>query len=204
MNWIHRWLCRSPQWRNRLQERMPWALDGIDLGPQVLEVGPGPGLTTDLLRSRIARLTVLEIDSALANSLAARLLGSNVTVVCGDATSMPFADAQFSAAVSFTMLHHLPSPRLQDKLLGEVLRVLAPGGVFVGVDSRQSLRMRLIHVCDTLVPVDPNSFNARLEAAGFRDVLIESNKQAFRFRARRATQPSTHPVDHAWPGAPLR
>jgi hypothetical protein len=64
--------------------------------------------------------------------------------------------------------------------------------------------MRLIHVCDTLVPVDPNSFNARLEAAGFRDVLIESNKQAFRFRARRATQPSTHPVDHAWPGAPLR
>ena len=179
-------------------------MEEIDLGPQVLEVGPGPGLTTDLLRPRIARLTVLEIDSALANSLAARLLASNVTVIRGDATSMPFADAQFSAAVCFTMLHHVPSPQLQDKLLEEVLRVLAPGGVFAGVDSRQSLRMRLIHIRDTLVPIDPNSFGARLEAAGFRDVFIEANKQAFRFRARRATQPSTHPGDHALPRAVLR
>lgn len=185
MNWIHRWLCRSPGWRNKLQERIPWALEGADLGPEVLEVGPGPGLTTDLLSPRIARLTALEIDSVLANSLAARFLGSNVTVIRGDATSMPFADAQFSGAVCFTMLHHVPSPRLQDKLLAEVLRVLAPGGVFAGVDSRQSLRMRLLHIRDTLVPIDPSGFSSRLAAAGFRDVLVESNQEAFRFRARR-------------------
>ncbi len=162
---------------------MPWVLSGVELGEDVLEVGPGPGLTTDILRRRIARMTALEIDPVLADSLAARLGGSNVTVVQGDATQMPFEDGRFSGAVSFTMLHHVPSPALQDSLLREVRRVLRPGGVFAGVDSRQSLVMRLLHIHDTLVPVDPDRLGARLEAAGFRDVLIESNDRAFRFRA---------------------
>lgn len=164
---------------------MPWVLDGVDLGPNVLEVGPGPGLTTDLLRPRMARLIALELDPALAGSLAARLRGSNVTVIQGDATVMPFGDAGFSGAVSCTMLHHLPSPALQDMLLREVRRVLKPGGMFAGVDSRQSLGMRLIHIHDTLVPVNPETFRARLEAAGFLDVFIETNDRAFRFHARR-------------------
>jgi SAM-dependent methyltransferase len=107
-----------------------------------------------------------------------------VTVIRGDATAMPFVDARFSGAVSFTMLHHLPSPDLQDKLLREVRRVLRPGGVFAGVDSRQSLSMRLLHIHDTLVPVNPNTFSARLEAAGFQDVFIETDNRAFRFHAR--------------------
>ncbi len=44
--------------------------------------------------------------------------------------------------------------------------------------------MRLLHVRDTLVPVDPGTFGARLEAAGFGDVLVETNPYAFRFHAR--------------------
>jgi SAM-dependent methyltransferase len=98
---------------------------------------------------------------------------------------MPFSDAQFSGGVSFTMLHHVPSPELQDKLLREVWRVLEPGGVFAGSDSRQSLLMRLIHNGDTLVPVDPDTFGLRLEAAGFEVVELEKNSDAFRFHARK-------------------
>lgn len=164
---------------------MPWVLSGVELGEEVLEVGPGPGLTTDLLRPHIAHLTALEIDPLLADSLASRLRGSNVTVIQGDGTAMPLGDAQFSGAVSFTMLHHVPSANLQDKLLREVRRVLKPGGMFAGVDSRQSLGMRLIHIHDTLVPVNPNTFSTRLEAAGFQDIFIETNARAFRFHARR-------------------
>ena len=185
MNGVHRWMCRSAFWRKTLEQKvMPWVLSGVELGEEVLEIGPGPGLTTDLLRQRIARITALEIDPVLADSLAARLGSSNVTVIRGDATAMPFVDARFSGAVSFTMLHHLPSPDLQDKLLREVRRVLRPGGVFAGVDSRQSLSMRLLHIHDTLVPVNPNTFSARLEAAGFQDVFIETDNRAFRFHAR--------------------
>lgn len=186
MNLIHRWLCRSAHWQKELEGRVvPWVLSGVELGADVLEVGPGPGLTTDLLRARTARLTALEIDPALANALSARLTGSNVAVIQGDATSMPFEDARFSGAVSFTMLHHVPSRELQDKLLREVRRVLRPAGTFAGVDSRQSFFMRLIHIHDTLVPVEPSTFRTRLEAAGFEDILIEANPHSFRFCARR-------------------
>ena len=106
-------------------------------------------------------------------------------VVWGDATDMPFPDAFFSAAVSMTMLHHVPSTALQDRLLAEVHRVLQPGGFFVGSDSLTSPFFRLVHVFDTLVPVDPESFAPRLEAAGFEDVWVDRAKRAFRFRARK-------------------
>lgn len=185
MNRIHRWLCRSGRWGRMLDQIIvPWVLSDVSLGDDVLEVGPGPGLTTDLLRARTAHLTALEIDSALASSLAARMAGSNVAVVRGDATAMPLKDAQFSGAVSFTMLHHVPSPALQDKLLREVHRTLKPGGVFAGVDSLQSFGMRMLHLWDTLVPVDPAGFLARLESAGFREPFVEANEHAFRFHAR--------------------
>jgi SAM-dependent methyltransferase len=186
MNRLHRWYCRTDRWRRTLEGRLlPWALAGADLGDDLLEIGPGPGLTTDVLAGRAARLTSIEIDPRLARALAERVGRPNVTVVEGDATDMPFDDAAFSGAVALTMLHHVPSPRLQDRLLREVHRVLRPGGIFAGSDSTTSWLFRLVHVGDTLVPVEPSGFGRRLEAAGFREVRVDAGRGAFRFRARR-------------------
>jgi SAM-dependent methyltransferase len=185
MNRLHHWLCHSNRWRKTIQQRVPWAVSSAGLGQLVLELGPGPGLATDVLCRMAERLTAIEVDPKLAASLGSRLRGSNVQVVAGDATDMPFADGQFSAIVCFTMLHHVPSPQLQDRLFRQVWRVLQPGGVFVGSDSLQSWLMRLIHVGDTLVPVDPSTVGARLEAAGLKVLEIEKNSNAFRFYARR-------------------
>ena len=191
MNRLHRWLCRSDRWRSTVAQRLPWAIGDADLGPNVLEIGPGPGLTTDLLRTSVPRLTALEIDPALASSLNSRLKGSNVQVIEGDATGMPFGESEFSGAVSFTMLHHVPSQELQNKVFAEVLRVLKPGGLFVGSDSLQNWLMRIIHIGDTLVPVNPDTFGVRLERGGFEVLEVQKNLQAFRFRARR---PPASPV----------
>ena len=186
MNRIHHWLCRSESWRKELEATIvPWVLGGVTLGSNVLEVGPGPGLTTDILRSRVAALTALEIDSELANSLADRTRGGNVKVIQGDATAMPFENAQFSGALCFTMLHHVPSPALQDKLLGEIFRVLQPGAMLAGVDGLTSTYMKVIHLFDTLVPINPSTFQVRLQAAGFEDILVEATPKRFRFRARK-------------------
>jgi len=165
-----------------------WVLSGCDLGANVLELGPGPGLTTDLLARSVPQLTALELDPKLANSLSSRFQHSNVQVITGDATAMPFSDGRFSSGVSFTMLHHVPTPALQDRLLGEVWRVLQPGGIFVGSDSLQSLFMRLIHIGDTLVPIDPDRFGVRLENARFHVLEIEKRADVFRFCARKPLQ----------------
>lgn len=186
MNKFHRWFCRSTYWKKTLEEKIvPWALKGIEMGDEVLEIGPGPGMTTDVLRQRFAKLTSIEIDHRLAQSLKRRMQGTNVEVVETDATAMNFADGSFSGALSFTMLHHVPSPELQDRLLAEVFRVLKPGAMFVGTDSTWSRSFQLIHLFDTMVIVDPETFSTRLEAVGFTEVSVKPVKGMFGFRARR-------------------
>ena len=167
------------------QRIIPWTLDGVELGDDVLEIGPGPGLATDVLRTIAPRLTSIEIDRRQVDSLKRRMEGTNVTIVEGDATEMPFPDGSFSGAVSLTMLHHVPSPELQDRLLAEVGRVLKGDAWFAGTDSLTSLRWRLYHIFDTCVAVDPERLGQRLEGAGFVGVRVDSNPWAFRFRARK-------------------
>jgi 16S rRNA A1518/A1519 N6-dimethyltransferase RsmA/KsgA/DIM1 with predicted DNA glycosylase/AP lyase activity len=83
VNRAHLEFCSSPEWARLVEdELLPWVLDGLEL----LEVGPGQGLTTDVLRRKAARVTAVELDLALA----ARLAGSNVRVIAGDVTRLPF------------------------------------------------------------------------------------------------------------------
>lgn len=193
MNLLHRYLCRSASWRKTLEEYVvPWALTDTALGSDVLELGPGHGLTTTLLQSHFRQLTALELDPRLAEALIARFSQTNVMVIRGDATEMPFADGRFSGVVCLHMLHHVPSQELQDRLFREAWRVLKHGGVFVGVDSLRMDRlwMRTIHIADTMVPVDPNTLQVRLQSAGFAQVGVKTNPYAFRFDAHRGTQNS--------------
>jgi SAM-dependent methyltransferase len=191
MNERHLQICASAEWAETVQhEILPWAVGDRDLGDDVLEVGPGPGLTTDVLRKSIGRLTAVEVDQSLATALADRLSGTNVEVVHADGTSLPFEAGRFSGATSFTMLHHVPSPAAQDRLLSEVRRVLRSGGLLVGVDSIDHPDWREIHVGDTCVPVDPDTLPERLRQAGFVDVEVEIKHlpdgpaRRFRFAAR--------------------
>ena len=113
------------------------------------------------------------------------MASTNVTVVEGDATRLTMGDNEFSGAVCFTMLHHVPSPELQDRLFSEVCRVLRPGGSYVGSDSTPSFFWRLVHIADTAVPIDPETLRPRLEAAGFTDISVSVRKESgLSFRAR--------------------
>ena len=186
MNLLHKWYCRSDSWKKKLEsEVLPWSLNELDLGDDVLEIGPGPGLTTDWLRQRYRHLTCLEVDPSLAFSLKKRTAGTDIDVHLGDATAMPFPDEAFSSVVSFTMLHHVPSAGLQNQLFAEVYRVLKPGGVFAGADNVWSLRMEFFHCRDTMVLVDPAELPLRLESVSFSWVRVETWAGRFRFSARR-------------------
>jgi SAM-dependent methyltransferase len=189
MNRFHRRYCGSRSWACLVETTLlPWALEGVDLGDDVLEVGPGLGVTTRLLAQRVQKLTALEIDQRLAAGLD-RELGPGVTVVNGDGAAMPFPDAGFSAVACFTMLHHMPSAGAQDRLFAEAHRVLRPGGRLVGTDSRPSLRFRVIHLFDTMVTVDPATLSDRLRSAGFADAHVSTTPTRLRFAATKAGTP---------------
>ncbi len=186
MNENHR-QCGSDEWRAVVRDAiLPWALGDVDLGDDVLEVGPGYGATTDVLAESVPRLTAVEIDPELAAMLTDRFAGNRaVVIVKGDATALDFPDGCFSGAASFTMLHHVPTTALQDRLFAEVARVVRPGGQFVAGDSLASAELEAHHEGDTYNPIDPDGLGARLEAAGFAEVAVKTNPFGWVAQARR-------------------
>jgi SAM-dependent methyltransferase len=163
----------SREWATYLHgEVLPAVAGDRDLGAELIEVGPGPGASTDWLRHRVRRLVAVELEPDAAEALAERFARTNVEVVNQDATALAFADNSFDSAGSFTMLHHLPTPALQNQLLAELLRVLRPGGVLIGSDSLASVDLHHFHEGDIYNPIEPAVLLTRLQTLGYERITI--------------------------------
>jgi len=179
-------VCDSPEWRAAVRDEMiPWAVGDLDLGDDVLEIGPGYGATTDVFCQLLPRLTSVEVDPDLAARLQDRYAGTHVEVILGDATALNFPDGRFSAVVCFSMLHHVSSPELQDRLFAEAARVLRPGSPMVAVDGVESEGVRAFHEGDTYQPIDPTTLPLRLNGVGFANVEVRLNEYGWAAVARR-------------------
>jgi SAM-dependent methyltransferase len=171
MNPNHDKLCGSPEWAAHIQDEvLPVVTARVDLGQEMLEIGPGPGAATGWLCQRVPRLTALERDETAAAVLAGKFPGVQVAV--GDAAAMNYPDCSFDSVGSFTMLHHVHTTALQNQILAEALRVLRPGGVLVGSDSLPSDGLHAFHEGDTCHPVEPSGLLVRLQTLGFGAVMV--------------------------------
>lgn len=169
----HARLCASPQWAEHLQvDVLAPLLAGVDLGAQMVEVGPGPGAATQWLQHQVGRLVTVEADLHAAAVLSEKYAGTTVEVVTGDATELRLPDGAFDAAGSFTMLHHVTTVAQQQRVLAELVRVLRPGGVLVGSDSLASAELRQFHDGDTYNPVEPASLHTWLQRLGCHQISI--------------------------------
>lgn len=173
MNEEHARLCASPEWAEHLQlDVLSPLLSGVDLGAQMIEVGPGPGASTQWLRHRVGRLVAAEADPAAAARLTERFAGTNVEVMPVDAAQLPFDDSVFDAAGAFTVLHHVPTRDHQQRVLAELVRVLRPDGVLVGSDSLASEDLRRFHDGDTYNPLPPAVLLGWLHELGCHRITV--------------------------------
>ena len=108
-------------------------------GESILDLGSGPGfLACELAREvgATGRIVAVDISSDMnsiaSQRIAAAGLGDRVDIVEGDATSLPFAEAVFDAAVSTQVIEYLAEP---DAALHQLARVLRPGGRLVIIDT---------------------------------------------------------------------
>ena len=100
MNENHAKLMPSPEWAAHIQEEvLPQATAGVELGTDLLELGPGPGAATDWLRHRVSRLVAVEHEEEAVTRLVERFEGTNVEAVSGDATALEYPDASFDTDV---------------------------------------------------------------------------------------------------------
>lgn len=93
------------------------------LAGKVLEVGTGTGLALPGYPPSVQNVVAIDVDeAALAR---ARRRRHGVTLLQADVQDLPFPDASFDAVVSSLVFCSVAAP---ERALGEVLRVLRPGG----------------------------------------------------------------------------
>jgi len=112
-------------------------------GGRILEVGCGSGFGLNFLSRLHPDVGFVGLDiSRLAVDSANRRLSrpGRLDYVHGDAESLPFGDASFDGVICVESAHNYPA---FDQFLGEVRRVLKPGGAFSLVDlyTKQRLAM---------------------------------------------------------------
>ena len=105
----------------------------LEAGWHYLDVGTGNGAGPLLIAQSLPlQVTGVDIDPAQIQIAEAQAAGvDNVRYLAHDATQLPFEDGAFDVVSSYKMTHHIPDWRAA---LGEMLRVLRPGGYLIYED----------------------------------------------------------------------
>lgn len=127
-------LGRERRFRDRLVD-----LAHLEPGDSVLDVGCGTGALAIAARDRVGSGNqVCGVDPSPEMVVRARAkgakAGADVRFETATVEALPFADATFDAVLSTLMLHHL-SEEGRRQGIGEITRVLKPGGRFLAVDT---------------------------------------------------------------------
>lgn len=152
-----------------------------DLTGRVLEIGAGTGANLPLYGQRVQSVTLAEPEAPMARKLERKIADSRraVEIVRAPAEHLPFPDASFDAVVSTLVLCTVSD---QARALGEIRRVLKPGGRLVFIEHVRSEEPRLARWQDRLnglnriVAHGCNCNRRTLEAigaAGFRLTSLE-------------------------------
>lgn len=156
---------------------------------RVLDVATGTGRTLRQLRGALpqAQLVGLDLSNSYlrqANRWLSQLPGELPQLVQGNAEAMPFADGCFQAISCVYLLHELPSDA-RANVVGELFRLLEPGGVLVLADSVQlqdSPQFRVPMENFRRVFHEPyyrdyitDDIEGRLAGAGFEAISAESH-----------------------------
>jgi len=190
MSAVERSFCRSPLWGGFARKTvLPWALQGVRPAGELLELGSGSGAMAAGTAREFPdlRLVVTDIDPAMVRAARQRLHGHvQVTVAEADVTDLPFEDSRFDVVASYLMLHHVIEWR---QALAEAVRVLKPGGTFVGYDLDRTRAAEWIHIVDRSPYrlIEHDDFAPALMAAGFDRIRVTRSLAAHvtRFVARR-------------------
>jgi SAM-dependent methyltransferase len=118
--------------------RYRFAADSVR-GKRVLDVACGSGYGCAILAGTAAEVVGVDISPEAVAHAASRYASlKNVRFACGDARRVPVEDERFDVVTSFETIEHLPAAGI-DEYLGELHRVLAPGGrAFVSTPDRDS------------------------------------------------------------------
>jgi ubiquinone/menaquinone biosynthesis C-methylase UbiE len=118
------------QTRKVFWEELNFLGNYIKDGDEVLDIGCGNGRFLEVLNGKVFQYTGIDNSESLI-SYAKKWQGDKGKFVCASALDLPFENKQFDAAVSFGVLHHIPSKKYRGEFLNEAHRVLKKDGLLI-------------------------------------------------------------------------
>ncbi|ALU40849.1 methyltransferase type 11 [Kocuria flava] len=195
MSYLEASFCRSAPWNLLARRIVSWATQGFALTGDVLEIGGGSGaIAEEIVRTNHqVRMTTTDPDPAMVSAARQRLAGfSRAEARQADARHLSFEDASFDAVVSFLMLHHVIA---WEHAVGEVARVLRPGGSFVGYDLMASRTTWWLHRIDRSPHrlIEPEALEPVLRQVGLETLSLKYSfgGRVLRFIARKSCETSS-------------
>jgi SAM-dependent methyltransferase len=156
-----------------MAEMIPLLVDALGGRDRSLEIGVGTGRIAVPLAEAGGRVTGLDLSEPMLAALRAK--SSEVPIVVGDATKLPFATDSFPSAIACHVLHLIPN---WQAAVEELARVVQPGGALLinlgGWDHGvwRAIEKRFVAEAgiDTPRPgaTDPNEVDAVLARFGAR------------------------------------
>ena len=151
------------------------AIELLDVGPdtRVLDLGFGGGLAIEMLLAGGARVTGVERASDMVAAAktrhAAEIATDRLSILEGDVAALPLPDASVDRVLTINTIYFW---RDLPPALGEIRRVLAPGGVVL-IGIRDGSEMKT--VSREIFTIRPAAEIAQaLRDAGFSDTWVES------------------------------
>lgn len=178
------WWSDDIRWVRTLKNMVPGRLAYFDTfidwqGKTVLDLGCAGGFLAEALDDRGARVTGIDPakDAIAAARAHAESAGRAIAYDVGVGESLPYDDASFDAVACVDVLEHV---RDLHQVLGEVARVLKPGGMFLfdTINRNAVARLAVITVAEDvlrLLPkgthdpdmfITPDELRAGLKTAG--------------------------------------
>jgi SAM-dependent methyltransferase len=154
-------------WNAAMRDTAARLLEGAGL-PRVgmaLDVGCGSGQTIAWLRASLPEWRFAGLDVAPEGLAAARGRGEDVTLA--SALAIPFPTACADLVASLDVLQHLPLPDGDRAALGEMRRILRPGGLLLLRTNAQAFPRTTDDPAAQFRKYEAGALRARLEAAGF-------------------------------------
>jgi ubiquinone/menaquinone biosynthesis C-methylase UbiE len=123
-----------------------------DVRGEVLEIGYGTALNLPLYPAGVSQLVMIDPARLLPSRVAQRMaqVGFPVAIEQQPAESLPFPDQRFDFVVSTWTLCTIPDPV---RALGEIRRVLKPGGLLLFLEHGRSDDARVAAWQDRLNPL---------------------------------------------------
>lgn len=149
---------------------------GTISGTSLLDVGCGTGNMHPLLISELGAVSGVDVSQECLDRAAKR--NPQVAYQHYDGTRLPYADASFDAVTTICVMHHVP-PAQWPAFVGELRRVLKPGGITIIFEHnpRNPLTRRVVNDCEfdhDAVLLTMREVRELLGEAGFRRIDARS------------------------------